>query len=349
MNKCRLGVGVFCVFGIVILVGLLGCNGIAVKPPTGDGGNVVTSNVTLPSFSATATGQSVLLAWGASSDVKLIAIRRGTSGYPTTVHEGDAVVTVNIATSGASSTMDLNLSPRTLYYYSLFAMDVHDHYASNYAIVNVRTLPLPVSGVVGTNDLEKVRFSWTSPPDSVDTDRVIIRASTLLFPENLQEGSAIFSGAGQQTTGNLYFDDGNYATTYNYSIFVQTAAGALSKPVHYSMYRAPLFPYFLFFGEISESGELTFSFNSRLNAGNYFKNFLIVGNTNARPQNRSDGEVYFSSATEYRASFFVHKTGLDYTKKYYVRLFLVDKNDREIPYSPDDSFFSDTSSTPAIN
>lgn len=285
----------------------------------------LSSAVSISDFTASENSGVIYLSYACSSDVKQIMIRRSANENPSTTQSAVLVATASVV--GGSSgvvTDNASLTARSTYYYSIFAADSSGRFSDTAVTRSITIKPSPASAFTKSRILPSgYQFSWTNPTLE-SGDQVIVRESTANIPNSIDSGSSPYSGTGASFAIPNYSAD-DYAATHNYSVFIKTESGLISEPVSLSFYEPATIPYLV---PTTRTGSGSFAFMI-ISQGRYanYKRWTLVSNTHSNPQNSSDGTILFSGLADTGQSVTINKTGLDVGQKYFVRLFVTDRND----------------------
>ena len=174
------------------------------------------------SFTAAASASTINLSWTnpVASDFASVTIRRSTTSYPTSVSDGDAVLSGSTATSYTNTSLSDGI-----YYYSIFALDSFGNISSSaQATATVDTTPTsapasPVAAVSGSTIL----LTWANPVAS-DFASITVRRSTSGYPATITDGTLVAQNLTTTALEDAELSDG----VYYYSIFAKDTVGNIS-------------------------------------------------------------------------------------------------------------------------
>ncbi|WKZ28704.1 MAG: fibronectin type III domain-containing protein [Patescibacteria group bacterium] len=169
------------------------------------------------------------LSWTNPGDADFAGVRIQRS---TTAHPASPTAGTNVYDGIGTSMTDTGLVNGTTYYYTAFAYDNSGNFSSG-AIGSGTPFdtvpPGPVSNFTVMAGDSVNALSWTNPGD-VDFSNVQIQRSVTGYPATSGQGTAIYTGSGQN-----YNDTGLVnGTTYYYSIFARDTSGNFSGPAQAS-------------------------------------------------------------------------------------------------------------------
>jgi len=117
------------------------------------------------------------------------------------------------------------ISPSTLYYYQIVAMDPSGNSSTSTGVFTTNALPdvtppANVSNLVATPSLIQVALSWTNPADG-DFSAVRILRKTTGYPSGPADGVLVYDGAGTSIIDSAV----STSTTYYYGVFARDTSG----------------------------------------------------------------------------------------------------------------------------
>lgn len=173
-----------------------------------------------PVLTTAATSSQIDLSWTVPAGTASFALRRSTSGFPTSPTDSTAVTTTNSAVTSFTQT---NL-PDGTYYYSIFAIDNGNNYsAAGTSSARTDTTPpaAPNNFTSVAND-STINLSWSNPVDS-DFASSTLRRSTTMHPTSISDGVLVTS-----TIATNFADLSLNNGTYYYSVFAIDTNGNTS-------------------------------------------------------------------------------------------------------------------------
>ncbi len=169
--------------------------------------------------SANIDDEQITLTWSNpdEADFQGVLIKRSTSAYPTTIHEGDEVY------DGALETYtDTELTNGTAYFYTIWAYneDSSTRYSDGANKVEISATPAAftmdwehgVTGASVASDDTELTLSWSNP-DELGFEGVLIRRSESAYPTAINEGTEVYDGSGETVVDDGLVNDTEYFYT----------------------------------------------------------------------------------------------------------------------------------------
>jgi hypothetical protein len=171
-----------------------------------------------PIITAYTTNSDITLTWTVPSDTSVLALRRSTTGFPTSHIAETGVTSTSFSVTGLTETS----MPDNTYYYSIFAADAEGNYSTaGTVMVTVDTTPPSSPTLSAASNGASASLSWDNP---LTTASFLLRRSSSSFPLTVSQGTAVTS-----TTATDFTDTGLMDGTYYYSVFAADSYGNYSS------------------------------------------------------------------------------------------------------------------------